>query len=129
MYDWTVVKNVLHDTTQLSVGSLSIQQLQHMIADTIHGQDGDSPQSSLVHATPYSHQIEEMRMSLGYQPSKLQCFNGKENPKQHVAHFIKICNNASTYNDTMAKQFVRLNGIQTYQLDQLIVGINFSKSS
>ncbi|KAL2470234.1 Retrotrans gag domain-containing protein [Abeliophyllum distichum] len=51
--------------------------------------------------------IEEMRMPLGYQPPKFQCFDGKRNPKQHVAHFIKTYNNDGTYNDTMAKQFVR----------------------
>ncbi|KAL2527093.1 Ty3-gypsy retrotransposon protein [Abeliophyllum distichum] len=104
---WTVVQNVLHDTTQLSVGSLSVQQLQHMIADTIRAQYGGSPQSSLGYAKPYSRRIEEMRMPLGYQPPKFQCFDGKGNPKQHVAHFIETCNNAGTYNDTMAKQFVR----------------------
>ncbi|KAL2533509.1 Uncharacterized protein Adt_06860 [Abeliophyllum distichum] len=43
IHDWTVVQNVLRDTTQLSVGSLSVQQLQHMIADTIHAQYGGSP--------------------------------------------------------------------------------------
>ncbi|KAL2498371.1 Uncharacterized protein Adt_23921 [Abeliophyllum distichum] len=48
-----------------------------------------------------------MKMPLGYQPPKFQCFDGKGNPKQHVAHFIETCNNTSTYNDTMAKQFVR----------------------
>ncbi|KAL2487057.1 Retrotrans gag domain-containing protein [Abeliophyllum distichum] len=107
IHDRTVVQNVLRDTAQLSVGFLSVQQLQHMIADTIRAQYGGSPQSSLVYAKPYSRRIEEMRMPLGYQPPKFQCFDGKGNPKQHVAHFIETCNNAGTYNDTMAKQFVR----------------------
>ncbi|KAL2532654.1 Retrotrans gag domain-containing protein [Abeliophyllum distichum] len=107
IHDRTVVQNVLRDTTQLSVGSLSVQQLQHMIADTIRAQYGGSLQSSLVYAKPYSRRIEEMRMPLGYQPPKFQCFDGKGNPKQHVAHFIETCNNAGTYNNTMAKQFVR----------------------
>ncbi|KAL2470475.1 Retrotrans gag domain-containing protein [Abeliophyllum distichum] len=134
IHDQTVVQNVLRDTTQLYVGSLSIQQLQHMIADTIRAQYGGSPQSSLVYAKPYSRRIEEMRMPLGYQPPKFQCFDGKGNPKQHVAHFIKTCNNAGTYNNTMAKQFVRsLRGAAfewytNLPADQLIVGINFNGS-
>ncbi|KAL2461666.1 RNA-directed DNA polymerase [Abeliophyllum distichum] len=57
IHDRTVVQNVLRDTTQLSVGSLSVQQLQHMIADTIRTQYGGSPQSSLVYAKPYSRRI------------------------------------------------------------------------
>ncbi|KAL2533131.1 Uncharacterized protein Adt_06482 [Abeliophyllum distichum] len=72
MHDRTVVQNVLRDTTQLSVGSLSVQQLQHMIADIIRAQYGGSPQSSPVYAKPYSRWIEEMRMPLGYQP--LKCY-------------------------------------------------------
>ncbi|KAL2505253.1 retrotransposon [Abeliophyllum distichum] len=106
IHDQTVVQNVLRDTTQLFVSSLPVQQLQNMIADIIRTQYGGSPQSSPVYAKPYSRRIEEMRMPLGYQPSKFQCFDGKGNPKQHVAHFIETCNNAGTYNDTMAKQFV-----------------------
>ncbi|KAM1116970.1 hypothetical protein ACFX19_007522 [Malus domestica] len=34
-------------------------------------------------------------------------FDGKGNPKQHVAHFIETCNNAWTEGDYLAKQFVR----------------------
>ncbi|KAL2493101.1 Ribonuclease H [Abeliophyllum distichum] len=78
-----------------------------MITDTICAQYGGSSQSSLVYAKPYSRRIEEMRMPLSYQPPKFQCFDGKGNPKQHVSHFIETCNNAGTYNDTIAKQFVR----------------------
>ncbi|GAV85409.1 LOW QUALITY PROTEIN: hypothetical protein CFOL_v3_28846, partial [Cephalotus follicularis] len=43
--------------------------------------------------------IDELRMPLGYQPPKFQY------PKQHVAHFIKTCNNARL-GDYMVKQFV-----------------------
>ena len=34
-------------------------------------------------------------------------FDGKGNPKQHVAHFVETCNNAGTEGDHIAKQFVR----------------------
>ncbi|KAK4394542.1 hypothetical protein Sango_1608500 [Sesamum angolense] len=46
-------------------------------------------------------------MLMGYQPPKFQQFDGKGNPKQHVAHFVETCNNARTYGDHLVKQFVR----------------------
>ena len=45
-------------------------------------------------------------MAIGYQPSKFQSFDGKGNPKQHVAHFIETCNNAGTNGDLLIQQFV-----------------------
>jgi len=51
-------------------------------------------------------------MPRGYQHLKFQKFDGKGNPKRHVAHFIETCNNASTDDNLMIKQFVRtLKGI------------------
>ncbi|KAM1579590.1 hypothetical protein ACFX1Z_041014 [Malus domestica] len=46
-------------------------------------------------------------MPRGYQPPKFMQFDGKGNPKQHVAHFVETCNNARTEGDYLAKQFVR----------------------
>ncbi|KAK4411746.1 hypothetical protein Sango_0247600 [Sesamum angolense] len=46
-------------------------------------------------------------MPMGYQPPKFQQFDGKGNPKQHVAHFVETYNNAGTYGDHLIKQFVR----------------------
>ncbi|XP_070665133.1 uncharacterized protein [Malus domestica] len=34
-------------------------------------------------------------------------FDGKGNPKQHVAHLVETCNNAKTEEDYLAKQFMR----------------------
>ncbi|KAK2996611.1 hypothetical protein RJ639_025390, partial [Escallonia herrerae] len=48
-----------------------------------------------------------MRMPAGYQPPKFQQFDGKGNPKQHVAHFVETYNNAGTERDLLVKQFVR----------------------
>ncbi|KAL0295643.1 UNVERIFIED_CONTAM: hypothetical protein Scaly_3095500 [Sesamum calycinum] len=42
-------------------------------------------------------------MPMGYQPPKFQQFDGKGNPKQHVAHFVETCNNAGTYGDHLVK--------------------------
>jgi len=51
-------------------------------------------------------------MPRGYQPPKFQQFDGKGNPKQHAAHFIKICYNIGMDVNLMVKQFVRtLKGI------------------
>ena len=46
-------------------------------------------------------------MPAGYQPPKFHRFDGKGNPKQHIAHFIETCNNAGTDGDLLTKQFVR----------------------
>jgi len=32
-------------------------------------------------------------MPLSYEPPKFQQFNGKGNPKQHIAYFVDTCNN------------------------------------
>ncbi|KAL0370840.1 UNVERIFIED_CONTAM: hypothetical protein Sangu_0402100 [Sesamum angustifolium] len=49
----------------------------------------------------------KLKMPMGYQPPKFQQFDGKGNPKQHVAHFVETCNNVGTYGDHLVKQFVR----------------------
>ena len=60
-----------------------------------------------MYSKPYTKRIDNLRMPMGYQPSKFQSFDGKGNPKQHVAHFIETCNNAGTDGDLLVKQFVR----------------------
>jgi len=42
-------------------------------------------------------------MPYGYQPPKFNQFDGKDNPKQYVAHFIETCNNAGTGDDLLVK--------------------------
>ncbi|KAL0283201.1 UNVERIFIED_CONTAM: hypothetical protein Sangu_2904300 [Sesamum angustifolium] len=46
-------------------------------------------------------------MPIGYQPPVLRQFDGKGNPRQHIAHFIETCNNPGTDGDLLVKQFVR----------------------
>ena len=60
-----------------------------------------------MYSKPYTKRIDNLRMPMGYQPPKFQSFDGKGNPKQHVAHFVETCNNASTDGDLLVKQFVR----------------------
>ncbi|KAL0293307.1 UNVERIFIED_CONTAM: hypothetical protein Sradi_6945000 [Sesamum radiatum] len=66
-----------------------------------------SSKSSLTYSKPYTPRIDSLKMPMGYQPPKFQQFDGKGNPKQHVAHFVETCNNVGTYGDHLVKQFVR----------------------
>ena len=47
-----------------------------------------------------------MRMPNGYQPLKFLQFDGKGNPKQHIAHFVETYENAGTQGDLLVKRFV-----------------------
>ncbi|XP_070031593.1 uncharacterized protein [Nicotiana tomentosiformis] len=48
-----------------------------------------------------------LKILASYQPPEFQQFDGKGNPKQHVAHFVETCNNAGTYGDCLVKHFLR----------------------
>ncbi|KAM2920025.1 hypothetical protein COP2_041926 [Malus domestica] len=95
------------DQAAALIGSLSIQQLQEMITNTIKAQYERSSNTSGLYSKPYSKKIDALRMPMGYQPPKFMQFDGKGNPKQHVAHFVETCNNAGTEGDYLAKQFMR----------------------
>ncbi|KAM1954133.1 hypothetical protein ACFX16_023838 [Malus domestica] len=95
------------DQAAALMGSLSIQQLQEMITNTIKAQYEGSSNTSGLYLKPYSKKIDALRMPRGYQPPKFMQFDGKGNPKQHIAHFVETCNNAGTKRDYLAKQFVR----------------------
>jgi hypothetical protein len=90
-----------------SDGSISSSQLKEFIKDAIKDQVGSGSQSSIGYVKPYTLRINLMRMPTNYPPPKFQQFDGKGNPRQHVAHFIETCNNAGAYGDYMVKQFVR----------------------
>ena len=64
------------------MGSLSIQQLQQMIANTIKAQYEGSSHTSMSYLKPYSKNIDSLKMPRGYQPPKFMQFDGKGNPKQ-----------------------------------------------
>ncbi|KAM1812027.1 hypothetical protein ACFX12_028594 [Malus domestica] len=95
------------DQAAALMGSLSIQQLQEMITNAIKAQYEGSTHTSMLYSKPYSKRIDALKMPMGYQPPKFMQFDGKGNPKQHVAHFVETCNNAGTERDYLAKQFVR----------------------
>ncbi|KAA0057696.1 ty3-gypsy retrotransposon protein [Cucumis melo var. makuwa] len=90
-----------------SIASLSVQQLQEMIANSIKTQYCGPAQTFFLYSKPYTKRIDNMRMPHEYQPPKFQQFDGKGNPKQHVAHFIETCETAGTRGDLLVKQFVR----------------------
>ncbi|KAM2698306.1 hypothetical protein EV1_037327 [Malus domestica] len=95
------------DQAAALMGSLFIQQLQEMITNTIKAQYEGSSNTSRLYSKLYSKKIDALRMPMGYQPSKFMQFDGKGNPKQHVAHFVETCNNAGIEGDYLVKQFVR----------------------
>ena len=90
-----------------SMASIYVQQLQDMITNTIRAQYGGSSTSSLIYSKLYTKCINNMRMPNGYQPPKFLQFDGKGNPKQHIAHFVKTCENTGTQGSLLVKQFVR----------------------
>ncbi|KAL0439641.1 UNVERIFIED_CONTAM: hypothetical protein Slati_2447100 [Sesamum latifolium] len=92
---------------QVSSEGFPVDQLKEFIMGTIHSKLSGSSKSSMAYTNPYTQRIDDLKMPVGYQPPKFQQFDGKGNPKQHVAHFIETCNNAGTYGDHLVKQFVR----------------------
>ncbi|KAK4403194.1 hypothetical protein Sango_1060100 [Sesamum angolense] len=67
--------------------SSDVDQLKEFIEGTIRSKIGGSSKSSFTYSKPYTSRIDNLKMPMGYQPSKFQQFDGKGNPKQHVAHF------------------------------------------
>ena len=51
-----------------SIASLSIQQLQYMIANSIKTQYGGPAQTFSLYSKPYTKRIDNLKMSNGYQP-------------------------------------------------------------
>ncbi|KAL0287500.1 UNVERIFIED_CONTAM: hypothetical protein Sangu_2689000 [Sesamum angustifolium] len=77
-----------------SDGMIPVDQLKEFIEGTIRSKIDGNSKSPLTHSKPYTQRIDNLKMSIGYQPLKSQQFDGKCNPKQHTAHFIETCNNA-----------------------------------
>ncbi|KAL0337482.1 UNVERIFIED_CONTAM: hypothetical protein Scaly_2023300 [Sesamum calycinum] len=90
-----------------SNGLIPVDQLKEFIEETIKSKIEGSSRSSFTYSKPYTPRIDSLKMPMGYQPPKFQQFDGKGNPKQHVAYFVETCNNAGTYGDHLVKKFVR----------------------
>jgi len=88
-------------------GIFTTNQLKELIKEAITDQVESSIQPSYSYVKPYTQRIDLLKMPLSYQPPKFQQFDGKGNPRQHVAHFVETFNNARTNGDLMVKLFVR----------------------
>ncbi|XP_057806878.1 uncharacterized protein LOC131021637 [Salvia miltiorrhiza] len=88
-------------------GFIHINQLKDFIMGTVKDKFEGTSKSAWTYSKPYTTRIDSLKMPIGYQPPKFQQFDGKGNPKQHVAHFMETCNDAGTYGDYLVKQFVR----------------------
>ena len=95
-------------SSSTSIASLSVQPLQEIIANSTKTQYGGPAQTLSLYSKPYTKRIDNLKMPNGYQPPKFQQFDGKGNPRQHVAHYIETCENAGTRGDLLVKQFVRM---------------------
>jgi len=78
-----------------------------LIANAVKTQLGVGSQKSHLYTKAYTKRIDALRMPCGYQPPKLNQFDGNANPKQHIAHIIETCNNAGMEGDRLVKQFIR----------------------
>ncbi|WMV51765.1 hypothetical protein MTR67_045150 [Solanum verrucosum] len=82
-------------------------KIKDFIIEAIKDKSESSSKFSPTYVKPYTQRIDNFKMSKGYQPPKLQQFDGKGNPKQHMAHFIETCNVVGTYGDHLIKEFVQ----------------------
>ena len=76
---------------------IPLDLLKVFIEGTIKDKYEVSPNSSHMYSKPYTRRIDNFKMHVVYQPPKFQQFKGKENLKQHFAHFVETCNNVGTY--------------------------------
>jgi len=82
---------------------MSVELIQNLIANAVKAQLGGESHKTHLYTKPYTKRIDALCMPHGYQPPKFNQFDGKDNPKQHVAHFIETCNNAGTEVDRPVK--------------------------
>jgi len=79
-----------------SLRSLSIEQIQSLVANAVKFQLGEGSLKTRHYSKPYTKRITALKMPLGYEPPKFHQCDGKGDPKQHIAHFIETCNNVGT---------------------------------
>jgi len=82
-------------------GIFTTNQLKELIKEAIKDQVESSVQSSYFYTKPHTQRIDLLRMPPNYQLPKFQQFDGKGNPRQHIAHFVETCNNARSHGKTV----------------------------
>nr|XP_009801876.1 PREDICTED: uncharacterized protein LOC104247534 [Nicotiana sylvestris] len=68
---------------------IHVEQLMDFIIGAIKDKIEPSPKSFLTYGKPYTQRIDNLKMPSGYQPPKLQQFDGKGNPKKHFVRSLK----------------------------------------
>ncbi|KAK9705893.1 hypothetical protein RND81_07G090200 [Saponaria officinalis] len=87
--------------------SFIVKDVYDMISNAIKMQFGETPQGSYHYINPYTKRVDRLEMPLGYKVPTFQLFDGKGNPKQHIAHFVETCSNAGTKGDLLASETIR----------------------
>jgi len=64
-----------------SSGSMTIEQIQDLIANAVKAQLGGGSSRTHLYIKPYTKRVDALRMPHGYQPPKFQQFDEKGNPK------------------------------------------------
>ncbi|KAA0042249.1 retrotransposon gag protein [Cucumis melo var. makuwa] len=105
----------LREQMQTHETAESSQTLVVKVTDKGKNVYGRPPQTSFTYSKLYTKRIDNLRMSLGYQPPKFQQFDGKGNLKQHIAHFVE------TYIADMLEQLLEKQLIQLLELEKCFV--------
>ena len=87
-----------------SMVSLSVEQLQDMITNTIRARYDEPSQSTLMYSKPYTKRIDNLHMLMGINLQNFNHLTGRE--IQNNMNFIETYNNAGTDGDLLVKQFV-----------------------
>ena len=74
-----------------SEGMIPLDRLKEFIEGTITDKCEVSTKSSHMYAKSYTARFDNFKMFACYQPLKFQQFEGKGNPKKHVAYFVETC--------------------------------------
>ncbi|KAL0282347.1 UNVERIFIED_CONTAM: hypothetical protein Sangu_2955600 [Sesamum angustifolium] len=98
-----IEKDMYSKELQFSNGLIPVDQLKEFIEGTIKSKIEGSSKPSLTYSKSYTPRIDGLKIPMGYQRPMFQQFDGKGNPKQHVAHFVEMCNNMGTYDYYLVK--------------------------
>ncbi|KAL0451635.1 UNVERIFIED_CONTAM: hypothetical protein Slati_1141600 [Sesamum latifolium] len=82
-------------------GFVSVEHVKNTVNEAIAKTYETQVQAFKSYVKPYTRRIEQLRMSVNYQPPKFQQFNGHGHPRQHIAHFVETCNNAGIDGDLL----------------------------
>ncbi|KAG5235245.1 ty3-gypsy retrotransposon protein [Salix suchowensis] len=93
---------MMTETTSLEDQVANLTKLVEGLSTSLKTKDREI--AKLMNKLESLNKRDLLKMPLSYQPPKFQQFDGKGNPRQHIAHFVETCNNAGTNGDLMVKQ-------------------------